>query len=97
MNLAAIVEFKNCEIQKPKKVLTANSLKGKTHAGMKTEIQKLIERVKRKASKPGAKTALAKDLRVAPARISEWLSGEKEPGGEYTLQLLQWVEQEERQ
>jgi transcriptional regulator with XRE-family HTH domain len=74
--------------------LTASSLKSKTDSGMKTEIQKLIERVSRKASKPGAKAALAKELRVAPARISEWLSGEKEPGGEYTLRLLNWVEQQ---
>jgi transcriptional regulator with XRE-family HTH domain len=72
--------------------LTVNSLKSKSDAGMKTEIPKLIERVKRKASKPGSKAALAKELRVAPARISEWLSGEKEPGGEYTLRLLNWVE-----
>jgi transcriptional regulator with XRE-family HTH domain len=77
-----------------KKLLTWTSLKGKYVAGMKTEIQKLIERVKRKASKPGAKVALAKELDVAPARISEWLSGEKEPGGDYTLRLLRWVEQQ---
>jgi transcriptional regulator with XRE-family HTH domain len=47
--------------------------------------------VNRKASKPGAKAELAKELDVAPARISEWLSGKKEPGGEYTLRLLNWV------
>jgi transcriptional regulator with XRE-family HTH domain len=74
--------------------LTVNSLKSKTDAGMKTEIQRLIERVNRKASRPGAKAALAKQLRVAPARISEWLAGEKEPGGDYTLRLLRWVEQQ---
>jgi DNA-binding transcriptional regulator YiaG len=80
----------------PKKVLTTISLKSKER-GVKTEVQKLIELVKRKASKPGAKSQLARTLGVAPARISEWLSGEKEPGGEYTLQLLHWVEQQERQ
>lgn len=61
--------------------------------GVKSEIKKLIERVKQKAAKPGAKAELARTLGVAPARISEWLSGEKEPGGEYTLRLLRWVEQ----
>lgn len=72
--------------------LTDNSLKSKAGAEVKTEIRKLIERVKLKVTKPGAKAALAKELRVAPARVSEWLAGEKEPGGEYTLRLLRWVE-----
>ncbi len=80
----------------PKNSLTSISLKSKEW-GMKSEIQKLIEQVKHRASGPGAKSNLARTLGVAPARISEWLSGEKEPGGEYTLKLLHWVEQQERQ
>ena len=76
--------------------LTSISLKSKEW-GVKSEVKKLIERVKRKASARGAKLQLARALGVAPARISEWLSGEKEPGGEYTLKLLHWVEQQERQ
>lgn len=76
----------------PKKALTPISLKSNVEAGMKSEIQKLIERVNQKASKPGVKAALAKELKVAPARISEWLSGKKEPGGNYALRLLNWVE-----
>ena len=71
--------------------LTGVSLKGKSE-GVKSEVQKLIERVKRKVSEPGGKSKLARALGVAPARISEWLSGEKEPGGEYALRLLKWVE-----
>ena len=59
---------------------------------MKSEIQKLIEQVKRKASRPGAKAALARTLDVAPARITEWLAGAKEPGGNYALRLKNWVE-----
>ena len=54
-------------------------------------IKDLIEAVNKKASVPGGKTELARVLDVAPARISEWLSGKKEPGGEYTLKLLAWV------
>lgn len=73
-------------------VLTSNSPKSKS-GDVKSEVEKLIERVKQKASQPGAKAKLARALGVAPARISEWLSGEKEPGGEYTLRLLRWVEQ----
>jgi len=77
-------------------VLTSSSLKGNSK-GVQYEIKKLIERVKRKASKPGAKAELARALGVKPPRISEWLSGEKEPGGDYTLRLLRWVEQQECQ
>jgi transcriptional regulator with XRE-family HTH domain len=73
------------------KSLTDVSLKSKT-ASMKSEMQKLIEKVKAKASRPGGKSQLATELGVAPARVSEWLSGKKEPGGEYTLRLLKWVE-----
>lgn len=76
------------------KALTETSLKSKSDGVMKSEIQRLIDRVKHKASKPGAKAALAKELGVDPARISEWLSGYKEPGGDYTLKLLRWVEQQ---
>lgn len=68
------------------------SLKSKDDS-LKSELQKLIKQVKRKASKPGAKSNLARAIGVAPARISEWLAGEKEPGGEYTLKLLRWVQQ----
>lgn len=71
--------------------LTVNSLKRNSGSEVKTEIQKLIERVNRKASMPGAKAKLARALGVAPARVSEWLSGEKEPGGNYTLILQKWV------
>ncbi len=56
-----------------------------------SEIEKLIEDVKRKAQKPGARAELARELGVAPARISEWLSGKKEPGGDYALRLQKWV------
>jgi transcriptional regulator with XRE-family HTH domain len=66
-------------------------------SSVKSELDKLIARVKRTASKPGMKSELARALGVAPARITEWLSGKNEPGGGYTLQLLQWVEQQERQ
>jgi transcriptional regulator with XRE-family HTH domain len=71
-------------------VFTDVTLKSKSEA-MKSEMQKLMDKVRRKASHPGAKALLARELDVAPARISEWLRGDKEPGGEYTLQLLKWV------
>lgn len=79
-------------VKRRNKQLTEDSLKGNTGGDMKTEVQKLIERVKRKAAAPGARADLARTLDVAPARVSEWLSGKKEPGGEYALRLLKWVE-----
>ena len=57
-------------------------------------MEDLIERLNAllRSAFPGAKAELARALKVAPARISEWLSGEKEPGGDYTIKLLNWVE-----
>lgn len=76
--------------------LTDDTLKSKCH-DVQSEIQKLIEQVKRKASRRGAKSELARELDVAPARISEWLSGEKEPGGDYALRLQKWVKSQAHQ
>ena len=88
------------ELHAAKKDLTDDSLKGNNSA-VKSELEKLIARVKRLASRPGAKAELARVLKVAPARVTEWLTDDKEkrkePGGHYTLQLLKWVEQQERQ
>jgi transcriptional regulator with XRE-family HTH domain len=61
-----------------------------------SEIQRLMDRVKRAAAARGKRAELARELNVAPPRISQWLAGEKEPGGEYTLKLLRWVEQQEQ-
>jgi transcriptional regulator with XRE-family HTH domain len=81
----------NQAARRGKESLTEISLKSKT-ADMKSEMQKLLHKVKAKASRPGGKSQLANELGVAPARVSEWLAGKKEPGGEYTLRLLKWVE-----
>ena len=75
--------------------LTSGSLKGNSEC-VTSEITKLIERVKRQAEKPGSRAQLARLLDVAPARITEWLKGKKEPGGNYTLRLLRWVEEQEQ-
>jgi regulator of sigma D len=40
----------------------------------------------------GSKTELAQWLGVRPHMISEWLAG-KQPGGEYALGILEWLEQ----
>jgi transcriptional regulator with XRE-family HTH domain len=56
----------------------------------------LIERLKKATEPRGKKTELAEFLSVSLPRISEWLSGDREPGGETTLQMLQWVTAQER-
>lgn len=80
--------------------LTTVTLKRNT-VGVKSELDKLIARVKEATARTGAKAELARVLKVAPARITEWLSNDPkvktEPGGHYTLELLNWVEQQERQ
>lgn len=60
------------------------------------ELKKFQERLRRATKQRGCKAALARDLQVPPARISEWLSGAVEPSGETTLRLLRWVEKQER-
>lgn len=59
---------------------------------LKKRLQKATEEI-------GAKPALAKVLNVDPTQISQWLSESKsarEPGGDYALRLLKWVELQER-
>lgn len=64
---------------------------------VKSEIQKLLERVRVLVSGKGMKAKLASTLDVPQSRLSEWLGGKCEPSGETTLRLLHWVEQQERQ
>jgi transcriptional regulator with XRE-family HTH domain len=78
-----------------KNVLTVTSENSKSE-GVKTEMQKLLDTVRRLTQATGKKKALAKFLRVPQPRISEWLSGKYEPGGQNTLKLINWVQQQER-
>ena len=63
---------------------------------VKLEYPNLLKRLERTTSKRGKKTELAKFLGVSLIQVSQWLSGDRMPGGETTLRLLRWVEQEER-
>ena len=65
--------------------------------GVKAKLPALIKRLNEATKERGTKTALAKYVGVPLPKISQWLSGEHEPGGETTLKLLHWVEQWERQ
>jgi transcriptional regulator with XRE-family HTH domain len=64
---------------------------------VKTEIERLLDKVKRLAAKPGRKAAIAAALGISQSRVSEWLSGVCEPGGQNTLRLLRWVQEQESQ
>ena len=66
------------------------------HPSVKSPMAKLLERLNRATRQRGMKSRLAKFLGVPLANVSQWLSGEREPGGETTLRLLKWVEQQER-
>ena len=68
-----------------------------TTDGVKPVMPSLIQRLKRATKERGQKSALAKWLGVHRQCVADWLSGKQSPGGEYTLQLLKWVELQERQ
>jgi transcriptional regulator with XRE-family HTH domain len=77
-------------------LLTKVSIFG-NNMGVKAKLPALIKRLNEATKERGAKTQLAKFIGVPLPKISQWLSGEHEPGGETTLKLLYWVEQRDRQ
>lgn len=64
---------------------------------VKAQLPNLLERLNRATQETGKMSALAGFLGVPLASVSRWLAGKREPGGEITLKLLKWVEQQERQ
>ncbi|MEO5804109.1 MAG: hypothetical protein ABIR24_11330, partial [Verrucomicrobiota bacterium] len=63
----------------------------------RSELQQLFSRVQHVTHQRGKKTALANFLGVLPQQLNNWISEINEPGGEVTLQLLEWVTAEEAQ
>lgn len=80
----------------PQNSLTDSSSAGKV-PDVKSVLPDLRKRLKKATSRRGKKSELARFLGAPLASVSRWLSGLQEPGGETTLRLLTWVEQEERQ
>ena len=67
---------------------------------MKAQWPLLKKRLQKAAQPVGTKSKLAEFLGVKIASVSQWLSdsdSQREPGAETTLQLLKWVELQERQ
>jgi transcriptional regulator with XRE-family HTH domain len=58
-------------------------------------LMRLFARVRRLTNDHGSKQKLADALGVVAPRLSEWLRGAVEPGGESTLHLLEWVTEKE--
>jgi len=63
---------------------------------VKSQMANLLARLQSATKERGKKSELAAYLKVPLASVSQWLSAEREPGGETTLKLLHWVEQQER-
>jgi transcriptional regulator with XRE-family HTH domain len=82
------------EKRRQNNLLTETSISGNLPA-VKLQLEKLRERLNRITKESGKKTDLAEFLGAPAASVSRWLSGEREPGGETTLQMLKWVEQQE--
>ena len=64
---------------------------------VKSQLDNLLAGLNRLTNETGKKTELADYLGAPLASVSRWLSGEREPGGETTLQMLRWVQEQERQ
>jgi transcriptional regulator with XRE-family HTH domain len=59
---------------------------------------RLKARIQKATENPGGKSMLAKFLRVDLTQISRWLSKTgPEPGADYALKMLQWVQEQESQ
>ena len=87
---------KNNPLNSKNRPLTNVSVFG-NNEGVRAILPALIKRLQEATKERGSKTALAKFMGLPLPKISQWLSGEHEPGGENTLKLLHWVEQQERQ
>lgn len=78
-------------------LLTETETSAKVSGDVKKQLPSLLERLKKATKETGKMSALADYLKVPLASVSRWLSGAREPGGEITLKMLNWVEQQERQ
>lgn len=66
-----------------------------TKAPVQPILPTLIERLRRATGERGRKTELAAWLGVPRQSLNDWMSARKEPSGETTLRLLNWVTAEE--
>ncbi len=85
------------ELPSKKEIDLTDTASSEKLSGVKAQLPNLLERLNRATKESGKMSALAKFLDVPLASVSRWLSGKREPGGEITLKMLHWVEQQELQ
>jgi hypothetical protein len=88
------------EYKKIKLTETSDFVTGIGDVKIAPQWPELKQRLQKATEPVGLKPALAKALGVDPTRISQWLSESKnarEPGGDYALRMLKWVEHQEHQ
>jgi transcriptional regulator with XRE-family HTH domain len=95
--LAAQVELRSMRVPATKdsqrKMLTEAESSVKLPP-VKSQLKNLLADLNRLTKESGKKTELADFLGAPLASVSRWLSGEREPGGETTLKMLRWVQQQ---
>jgi transcriptional regulator with XRE-family HTH domain len=91
-----LVRFREAEKQNANNVLTEAATSAKL-LPVKSQLDILLAKFDRLVKQPGKKTKLADFLGAPLASVSRWLSGKREPGREITLNMLRWVELQERQ
>lgn len=98
LNLAEAAVLLGVQPIPKKSSLTDASCSVKDSETMKVQLPRLLERLRTATAAPGKKTELAAALnpKVPLESVSRWLSGSREPSGEVALQLLRWVELQER-
>jgi DNA-binding transcriptional regulator YiaG len=97
MNQAKITELNLLAVSGQNNDLTEAATSRKLAGDVKKQLPSLLERLNRATRETGKMSALADYLKAPLASVSRWLSGKREPGGETALQMLHWVEQQERQ
>jgi transcriptional regulator with XRE-family HTH domain len=79
--------------------LTDKATSAKDEA-VQNQWHRLKARIQKATENPGGKSMLAKFLGVDLTQLSKWLTDSqksaREPGADYTLKMLQWVEAQER-
>ena len=88
--------FPSSRPEKQRNVLTETESATKL-LPVKLQLKNLRTELNRLTEESGKKTELAGFLGAPLASVSRWLSGEREPGGETTLKMLRWVQEQESQ
>jgi hypothetical protein len=63
----------------------------------KRQLPGFLKELREATKERGMKSALAGFLGVPLVNVSQWLAGAREPGGEYVLQMKEWLKLPEAQ